>query len=130
MPSETFDSKRALKNSIQPTIPDLEATLIIGEDGTLLEYKSSEKFQKEYDLTWVKAIAEKISVRFKIKNFHKEFGGLNMTINLFDEHVLLVRSLSSEHIIVMILTASSSIKNALDSVFGIKNTNSNQGEVS
>ena len=130
MPSEIFDSKRVLENSIQHTIPDLEATLIIDTDGTLLEYKSSEKFQNEHDMTWVKAIAEKISIRFKTKNFHKEFGGIHMTINLFDQHVLLVRPLSSEHIIVMILTASPSIKNSLDVMLGIKNTNSNQGNVS
>ena len=130
MPSETFDSKRALENSVQHGIPDLEATLIIDNDGTLLEYKSSEKFQNEHDMIWVKAIAEKISLRFKTKNFHKEFGGIHMTINLFDHHVLLVRPLSSEHIIVMILTASPSIKNSLDVMLGIKNINSNQGNVS
>lgn len=130
MSSEIFDSKRVLENSIQHRIPDLEATLIIDKDGTLLEYKSSEKFQNEHDMIWVKAIAEKISIRFKTKNFHKEFGGIHMTINLFDHHVLLVRPLSSEHILVMILTASPSIKNSLDVMLGIKNINSNQGNVS
>jgi len=130
MSSETFDSKQALENSTQHPIPDLEATLIIDENGRILEYKFSDKFQKEHDMIWIKAIAEKISIRFKSKNFHKEFGGIHMTINLFDEHVLLVRPLSSEHIIVMILAASPSIKNSLDVMLGIKNANSNQSNVS
>ena len=130
MSSKTYESKHALTNFLHNSIPDLEATLIIDKDGTLLEYKFSEEFQKNYNMVWVRNIAKKVSVRFKIKNFHKELEGLRMTINIFKRHILLVRSLSNTIIIVMILAANTDIRNSLDVALDIKNRYSNQSDVS
>ncbi len=130
MSSKTYESKHALTNFLHDSIPDLEATLIIDKDGTLLEYKFSEEFQKNYNMVWVRNIAKKVSVRFKIKNFHKELEGLHMTINIFKRHILLVRSLSNNIILVMILAANTDIRNSLDVVLDVKNRYSNQNDVS
>ncbi len=130
MSSKTYESKHALTNFLHDSIPDLEATLIIDKDGTLLEYKFSEEFQKNYNMVWVRNIAKKVSVRFKIKNFHKELEGLRMTINIFKRHILLVRSLSNNIILVMILAANTDIRNSLDVVLDVKNRYSNQNDVS
>ena len=130
MSSKTYESKHALTNFLHNSIPDLEATLIIDKDGTLLEYKFSEEFQKNYNMVWVRNIAKKVSVRFKIKNFHKELEGLHMTINIFKRHILMVRSLSNNIILVMILAANTDIRNSLDVVLDIKNRYSNQNDVS
>jgi len=130
MSSETYESKHALTNFLHNTIPDLEATLIIDKDGTLLEYKFSEEFKKNHNMIWVRNIAKKVSIRFKIKNFHKELEGLKMTINIFKRHILLVRSLSTNIIIVMILAANTDIRNSLDVALDIKNRYSNQSDVS
>lgn len=130
MSSKTYESKHALTNFLHDTVPDLEATLIIDKDGTILEYKFSEEFQKNHNMLWVRNIAKKVSIRFKIKNFHKELEGLHMTINIFKRHILLVRSLSNNIIIVMILGANTDIRNSLDVVLDIKNRYSNQNDVS
>ncbi len=130
MSSETYESKHALTNFLHDTIPDLEATLIIDKDGTILEYKFSEEFQKNHNILWVRNLAKKVSIRFKIKNFHKELDGLRMTINIFKRHILLVRSLSNNIIIVMILAANTDIRNSLDVALDIKNRYSNQSDVS
>ncbi len=130
MSSETYESKHALTNFLHHTIPDLEATLIIDKDGTLLEYKFSEEFKKNHNMIWVRNIAKKVSIRFKIKNFHKELEGLQMTINIFKRHILLVRSLSTNIIIIMILAANTDIRNSLDVALGVKNRYSNQSDVS
>ncbi len=130
MSSKTYESKHALTNFLHNSIPDLEATLIIDKDGTLLEYKFSEEFQKNYNMVWVRNIAKKVSVRFKIKNFHKELEGLHMTINIFKRHILMVRSLSNNIILVMILAANTDIRNSLDVVLDVKNRYSNQNDVS
>jgi len=130
MSSETYESKHALTNFLHDTIPDLEATLIIDKDGTLLEYKFSEEFQKNHNMLWVRNLAKKVSIRFKIKNFHKELDGLRMTINIFKRHILLVRSLSNTIIIVMILAANTDIRNSLDVALDIKNRYSNRSDVS
>jgi len=130
MSSKTYESKHALTNFLHDTVPDLEATLIIDKDGTILEYKFSEEFKKNHNMLWVRNIAKKVSIRFKIKNFHKELEGLQMTINIFKRHILLVRSLSDNIIIVMILGANTDIRNSLDVVLDIKNRYSNQSDVS
>lgn len=130
MSSEKYESKHALTNFLHDTVPDLEATLIIDKDGTILEYKFSEEFKKNHNMLWVRNIAKKVSIRFKIKNFHKELEGLQMTINIFKRHILLVRSLSDNIIIVMILGANTDIRNSLDIVLDIKNRYSNQSGVS
>ncbi len=130
MSSETYESKHALTNFLHDTIPDLEATLIIDKDGTLLEYKFSEEFQKNHNMLWVRNLAKKVSIRFKIKNFHKELDGLRMTINIFKRHILLVRSLSTNIIIIMILAANTDIRNSLDVALDIKNRYSNRSDVS
>jgi len=130
MSSETYESKHALTNFLHDTIPDLEATLIIDKDGTILEYKFSEEFQKNHNILWVRNLAKKVSIRFKIKNFHKELDGLRMTINIFKRHILLVRSLSNNIIILMILAANTDIRNSLDVALDIKNRYSNQSDVS
>jgi len=130
MSSETYESKHALTNFLHDTIPDLEATLIIDKDGTILEYKFSEEFQKNHNMLWVRNLAKKVSIRFKIKNFHKELEGLHMTINIFKRHILMVRSLSNNIILVMILAANTDIRNSLDVVLDVKNRYSNQNDVS
>jgi hypothetical protein len=97
--------KKDFVNYFWKNISDLSSILIINNEGVILEEKSSDDFTKQYDKTWLKNIAKKISVRFTTLDFHKEMGGLQLTVNVFNEHAIVVRSLKPDLIMIMIVSS-------------------------
>ncbi len=106
MSSVTHDWKVAYLNYLEENISTLGALMIIDNNGEILAHKISPKFEKEYDLSWLRDVAKKVSRRFKIADFHKEMEGLQLTINIFKKYEMLVRSLNYTFILIMIIPAS------------------------
>ncbi len=106
MSSATHDWKVAYLNYLEENISTLGALMIIDNNGEILAHKISPKFEKEYDLSWLRDVAKKVSRRFKIADFHKEMEGLQLTINIFKKYEMLVRSLNYTFILIMIIPAS------------------------
>ena len=102
MSSATHDWKAAYLNYLEENISTLGALM----NGEILAHKISPKFEKEYDLSWLRDVAKKVSRRFKIADFHKEMEGLQLTINIFKKYEMLVRSLNYTFILIMIIPAS------------------------
>lgn len=63
-------------------ITDMNAVLILDDEGKILDKKVTSQFEKKYDNVWLKNIAEKISIRFTTKQFNKEMDGLELTVNI------------------------------------------------
>jgi hypothetical protein len=103
MMSKTFDWKESYANYLWKNIPDLGALLIIDNSGEIIEKRTSNEFSKYYRLPWLKKIAKKVSLRFKFMDFHKELEGLQLTINVFKEFAMLVKSLNSSYMLIMIV---------------------------
>ena len=101
--SKEVDWKEAYANYLWKNIPDLGALLLIDNSGRIIEKKTSMDFIKEYNLPWLKNIAKKVSIRFKIEDFHKEMEGLQLTINVFKEYAILVKSLNLNYMLIMIV---------------------------
>lgn len=101
--SKTFDWKEGYANYLWKNIPELGALLIIDNLGEIIEKRVSNEFSKGYSLSWLKNIAKKVSIRFKIKDFHMELEGLQITINVFKNYAMLVKSLNSSSMLIMIV---------------------------
>ena len=95
--------KKEYAKYLWKSIPDLGALMMIDNEGNLIEHKNSVQFEKDYGLPWLRYIAKKISLRFKIVDFHKEMEGLQLTINVFKNHAMLVKELNLNYILVLIL---------------------------
>lgn len=78
----------------------LEALIITNNNGDLLEYGISEKYQ-ESNLPSFEQVARKVSIRFRIVDFDTELGGLAMTINGCT-NIMLVQPLQSDHILILL----------------------------
>lgn len=103
MMSKEVEWKESYANYLWENIPDLGALLIIDNSGRIIEKRTSSEFIKEYNLPWLKNIAKKVSIRFKIEDFHKEMDGLQLTINVFKEYAILVKSLNLNYMLIMIV---------------------------
>ncbi len=103
MMSKEVEWKESYANYLWENIPDLGALLIIDNSGRIIEKRTSSEFIKEYNLPWLKNIAKKVSIRFKIEDFHKEMEGLQLTINVFKEYAILVKSLNLNYMLIMIV---------------------------
>ena len=115
------DGKEPLVNYLWKNIPNLGAIMLINNDGDIIHQKTSPKFEKEHDVSRLKYIARKVSVRFKIVDFDKEMGGLAMTINVFKGNtIMLVRSLNPTHLIVMMMPIHNDISTTLNFMKDVK----------
>ena len=102
--TNTSDWHESYANYLWKSIPDLGALLIIDNFGKIKEQRTSSEFDKVYASSWLKNIAKKVSVRFKIMDFHKELDGLQLTINVFKEYAMLVKSLNTNYMLIMIVS--------------------------
>jgi len=86
---------------LQKKIPSLEAVIIISDSGNLLDYDITKSFEQDYKS--VKHLTNLVSLRFRIGEFAELFGGLETTINQFNDKVLVSKSLTNNNIMILIL---------------------------
>ena len=86
---------------LQKKIPSLEAVIIISGNGNLLDYDITKSFEQDYKS--VEHLTNLVSLRFRIGEFAELFGGLETTINTFNDKVLVSKSLPNNKIMILIL---------------------------
>ncbi len=75
---------------------DQDAIMIIDDQGKIIEYIETEEFKKEISFDELKYIASLVSLRFRIVEFHKILGGLEMTVNIFKDHTMMTTPLEDK----------------------------------
>ncbi len=101
-------------DSFSKAIPNLDALLIINQNGRIIESRVNQFFEKKYDIDWLKNFAMIVSVRFPLSDFHKQLGGLKITINVFDEKAVIVKKTDNENLVVVIVPRNErSIRDAI-----------------
>ena len=108
MTDDTSRSDEELSDILEKTIPDFYALMVINKKGNLLSYFVSEQCADERCLTELKEIAKLTSIRFKIGEFHKTLGGLELTINMFKNYFSLVRTVFQDNFLVVIVPRETS----------------------
>lgn len=86
---EESESKLKLKQ-------DQDAIMIIDKQGKIIEHAETEEFKKEVSFDELTYIASLVSLRFRIAEFHKILGGLEMTVNIFKDHVMMTTQLEDK----------------------------------
>jgi len=86
---------------IQKKIPSLEAVLIISGNGNLLDYDITKSFEQDYKS--VEHLTNLVSMRFRMGEFAELFGGLETTINNFNDKVVISKSLPNNKIMILFL---------------------------
>ena len=97
----TLNNENKLVDTIEKKIPDLYFMILIDKGGSLLSYFISEKCSGECDLSKLKDIAKLVSIRFSIGGFDKLAGGLDLTINLFKEKLVMTREIFQDNLMVI-----------------------------
>ncbi|WP_179371355.1 hypothetical protein [Nitrosopumilus ureiphilus] len=76
-------------------------------------YKIAEHHKNEADYKILEKMARKVSLRFKIVEFDDDFGGLSMTINVLKRNTMIVKSLTPEYTLILLLAKGISIDKTL-----------------
>jgi len=76
-------------------VPGLEALLIITTDGNVIEHRTVPQYEKAYNAEWLKHFGSLISTRFQTGDIQKQFGGLDMTVNIFKDRTVLVSRMTN-----------------------------------
>jgi len=95
-----FNHKLLEIKQLQKKIPDLDAAIIISQNGDLLDYDIPKSFDQDYKLIDLKNL---VSMRFRMGEFAELFGGLETTINNFNDKVVVSKSLPNNKIMILIL---------------------------
>ena len=96
-----FTNDESFLKFLLEKIPQIDAGMIIN-DGKLTKYTVSESFEGEIDPKEKEHIAKLIGLRYRIADFHKIRGGLEMTINVFKDSCIIVTSRDGNSIIAII----------------------------
>ena len=99
---QKFQLSPSFKKSLLERIPDTIAVLIIDPNGDLIEKSISKSFESEFGYSELEYIAKLIGLRYKIAEFPKIMGCLEMTINIFKDRCIFVSQLSSTSFIAII----------------------------
>ncbi len=91
-----------LADFLWENIPGLEALLIITTDGNVIEHRTVPQYEKMYNAEWLKHFGGLVSTRFQTGDFRKQLGGLDMTVNIFENRTVLVSPLRTNHILTLI----------------------------
>ena len=86
---------------LQKKISELEAVIIISHNGDLLDYDITKSFDQDYKS--VENLKNLVSMRFRMGEFAELFGGLETTINNFNDKVMVSKSLPNNKIMILIL---------------------------
>ncbi len=86
---------------LQKKIPALEAAIVISRNGDLLDYDITKSFDQDYKS--VENLKNLVSMRFRMGEFAELFGGLETTINNFNDKVMVSKSLPNNKIMILIL---------------------------
>ncbi len=86
---------------LQKRIPDLEAAILISHNGDLLDYDITKSFDQDYKS--VENLKNLVSMRFRMGEFAELFGGLETTINKFNDKVMVSKSMSNKKIMILML---------------------------
>ncbi len=92
---------------LQKKIPSLEAVIIISGSGNLLDYDITKSFEQDYKS--VEHLTNLVSLRFRIGEFAELFGGLEATLNKFNDKVLVSKSLPNNEIMILILLKNANL---------------------
>jgi len=120
MSAASFNSENKLVDTIERTIPDLYALMVIDKGGNLLSYLISDRCAGECNLSHLKETAKLISIRFGIGGFNQISGGLDITINVFKERIVMVREIFQDNILAIAIPRNThNLEDRLNAVLGI-----------
>jgi len=83
-------------------MPEIEAAVVITNEGELLDYDVTKTFLNENDFRSTKYLTNLVSLRFRIGEFAQLFGGLELTINRFQDKIMVSKSLINDYILILI----------------------------
>lgn len=104
-------------------IPGINAILTIEKDGRPIESRISVEFEQEYETNWLKSLATLVSIRYPIADFHKQLSGLEMTVNIFKEKIVIVRQLDISILLIGIISKQTDLNMVIDCFSLEKNWN-------
>ncbi len=94
-----------IQNILKEKMHEIEAAMVITDEGELLDYDVSKTFLNENDFKSTGFLTNLVSLRFRIGEFAQLFGGLELTINRFKDKILVSKSLINDYILILILPA-------------------------
>ena len=97
----TLTNENKLVDTIERTIPDFYALMVIDKRGNLLSYLISDRCAGECNLSHLKETAKLISIRFGIGGFNELSGGLDVSISVFKERIVMVREIFQDNILAI-----------------------------
>ncbi len=106
---------------LQKKISELEAAIIISHNGDMLDYDITKSFDQDYKS--VENLKNLVSMRFRMGEFAELFGGLETTINNFNDKVMVSKSLPNNKIMILILQKNVNLEKlnqALHSLWSVK----------
>ena len=86
-------------------MPEIEAAIVITDEGELLDYDVTKTFLNENDFSSTEYLTDLVSLRFRIGEFAQLFGGLELTINRFKDKIMVSKSLFNDYILILIFPA-------------------------
>lgn len=107
-------------NSVWESVPDVECLIIINSIGDVAEYKIAESHKNQADYQVLERMARKVSLRFKIVEFDEEFGGLSTTINILKRSIMIVKSLTPQYTLIILMPKGSNIDKTLKAISDTK----------
>ena len=112
------ESIKTLKKYLSENIPDLDALLVVDKGGNIVEKEVSSQFKIDHDDSWLTFFGMKVSARFSMSEFHKQLGGLRMTVNVFKEKAAIVKMLETNHFLIVIVPwKTTSVFNAMNLLY-------------
>lgn len=96
-------------------IPKVKAVMIIDERGSLLEHISNSLFEKEHLISELRYVAKLIALRYKIADFHKILDGLELTVNVFRNNIMITTSLD-DVLLTLILDREINMNKAINAL--------------
>jgi hypothetical protein len=96
-------------------IPKVKAVMMIDERRGLLEHISNSLFEKEHPTSELRYVAKLIALRYKIADFHKILDGLELTVNMFRNDIMITTSLD-DVLLTLILDREINMNKAINAL--------------